>query len=356
MKTGDIISAISLIASLMLAGCNSEPENKYTDGKKDGDWIEYINAYGNLEVPIDSAAYNRRVTYSMGKPVGMAKDYYLNGNIQCEFYLVSSPYILNGKRPADKFKGLIKWFSENPSYIENWKYYDDFGKSDFKKYYVNGYSLVEDDKRFNKSYFLSLNDDNKDLDKLFLKFKDNPQLFDQEMSEITSELYSDPDLRELMNTSNESLKDAFMSLLIFRRLQSNLESNGLEFSSESEGDSQQSDSRNYQNQNNPQQRQCSYCRGTGRCPACNKAFRVRYWDNGWKSENETRPGKVMCDDCDGSGKIYGTSKWPGEEPSWKPCYVSSCNNGWKNCPECNYNGDGERLGECRHCRGTGVER
>lgn len=109
--------------------------------------------------------------------------------------------------------------------------------------------------------------------------------------------------------------------------------------------------------NTQNQSMCSYCKGTGRCPTCNKVFRVHYWKNGYgyKDENETRPGKVMCETCNGSGKIYGTMDLMKKEPRYKPCYISNCNGGWLNCPECNHDGNGEHLGECKHCKGTGYK-
>jgi uncharacterized protein (TIGR02145 family) len=107
------------------------------------------------------------------------------------------------------------------------------------------------------------------------------------------------------------------------------------------------------NQKGQNQPECSHCRGTGRCPSCSKVFRVTYWDGyGYKSENETRLGKVICETCRGSGKIYGTMDLMKREPNYKICYVCK-GTGWKNCPECNSAGYGEHLGECTNCRGTG---
>ena len=118
---------------------------------------------------------------------------------------------------------------------------------------------------------------------------------------------------------------------------------------------------NIQSNNTTQQqekRKCYSCNGTGKCSKCMKAFRVHYWAGkgpGWKDENETRPGKIMCDDCHGAGVIYGRHPY-GEDPEYKKCYVSACNNGWKNCPECNYNGNSNNLGQCQKCKGSGFDR
>lgn len=118
----------------------------------------------------------------------------------------------------------------------------------------------------------------------------------------------------------------------------------------------QQNTNNNNNQKEQNLTECSYCRGTGKCPSCNKVFRVHYWDGyGYKDENETRPGKVMCETCYGSGKIYGTMDLIKKAPNYRTCYV--CNgSGWRNCPECNYGGDGQHLGECSHCNGTGYKK
>jgi hypothetical protein len=107
-----------------------------------------------------------------------------------------------------------------------------------------------------------------------------------------------------------------------------------------------------------EKRKCSSCKGTGKCSTCMKTFRVRYWagkNPGWKSENETRPGKVMCNRCHGAGVIYGRHPF-GEDPEYEKCHVGGCNNGWENCPKCNNSGNGNNLGQCKTCKGTGFDR
>lgn len=101
--------------------------------------------------------------------------------------------------------------------------------------------------------------------------------------------------------------------------------------------------------------QCRYCNGTGKCRTCNKVFRTHYWDgknSGWKNSNETRPGQVMCTTCNGAGVLYGSKSY-GEDPQTKPCYNSSCKSGWIFCQECNYSGNGQNLGQCIKCKGSG---
>ena len=113
---------------------------------------------------------------------------------------------------------------------------------------------------------------------------------------------------------------------------------------------------NNQNTNQQTKRQCYYCHGTGKCPTCNRTFRVHFWDEnleGWEDRNETRPGYVMCSDCHGSGRIYEATNMFTHKTDSRPCKV--CHDGWVYCQECNSNGNGTNLGVCYHCRGTGYE-
>ena len=119
------------------------------------------------------------------------------------------------------------------------------------------------------------------------------------------------------------------------------------------------DQQNYGNQQSSQQsqRKCSYCNGTGRCSTCSRTFRVHYWGGrgaGWRDKNEMRPGQIMCDTCYGTGLIYGVTPINGDPPT-KPCHVCD-GSGWKNCPDCNYGGNGRNIGQCSHCNGTGISR
>ena len=118
-----------------------------------------------------------------------------------------------------------------------------------------------------------------------------------------------------------------------------------------------SNSSTNQKQNNPpEKRKCDYCKGTGKCQTCSKIFTTHYWAgkySGWKNGNETRPGQIMCEDCHGSGLIYGIYGFGDDNPASKKCYVSNCRNGWLYCPKCNHYGNGDKLGQCRECRGTG---
>jgi hypothetical protein len=99
---------------------------------------------------------------------------------------------------------------------------------------------------------------------------------------------------------------------------------------------------------------CSSCKGSGKCRECGKTFKKQYYkgNGSYEYRNETRPGLVMCGDCWGRGhkKVKRT------EGGWEPgedCYVSSCEDGWRVCSECNNSGNGRNIGQCRSCKGTG---
>jgi hypothetical protein len=109
------------------------------------------------------------------------------------------------------------------------------------------------------------------------------------------------------------------------------------------------------NSNLKSKSKCTSCSGTGRCRFCNVTFSVRSYDynrKGWNTQNETRVGYIMCNECNGAGVKYGTSSG-NSGPSSKKCHVSNCNNGWRQCSSCNYQGKGRSLGQCHSCRGTG---
>jgi hypothetical protein len=111
-----------------------------------------------------------------------------------------------------------------------------------------------------------------------------------------------------------------------------------------------------QNQITPSvKEECFRCSGNGNCEECSKVFQSTYWDwslHQYKSRNETRPGLVMCGQCRGSGEIYGLFNG-NKDPEIKECWV--CKDGWRNCQKCNSNGNGQYLGKCPDCYGSGYE-
>lgn len=288
-------------------------KNKYdSDGNKHGEWVEYIDEIGSEEVAKESASYIRKLEFNHGVPVGLARDFYPNGKLQCEFYLISQPYTKNGERPADNFKGLVKWFDENTK-IEDWMYYDDNGDRDMEKYILMGIDEIKEDSRFDEAVF-----------------KEKYQVIRDRRIELEKEIRSND---EMPPTGSED-----------------------EIGNSTENYNNQSSNPSTQNLN----KRCNHCYGTGKCPSCKGPFTVHYWGGyGWKDRNEYRPGYVICRDCRGAGVIY-TGGWDynasPKQPLSKSCYVSGCINGWLFCKECNYSGNGNNLGICKECKGTGLSK
>jgi len=332
-------------------------ENQYDSNDfKHGNWTEYILGDGSREVTKDSADFIRKMKYDHGIPVGMGKDYYPNGSLQSEYYLISNPYKKDA-RPKDKYKGLILWFTQDTTNIKDWSYYDEYGNWDFKKYFITGVEEIEKDGRFDNDYLQTNFQNWIQLAILFDKYHNKADLFDADFNEITASLYSDRELKKLLTGDNPELNKLFLQYAVMQRFLASVEEHNYTNDDHEESPTAYQDQRidNNSTQFQNQRRKCLQCDGTGKCKTCMKAFRVHYWAGvgpGWKDQNETRPGQIMCDDCDGAGVIYGRHPL-GEDPEYKKCYVSSCHHGWKNCPSCNYNGNGNNLGQCSRCSGSG---
>jgi hypothetical protein len=115
-------------------------------------------------------------------------------------------------------------------------------------------------------------------------------------------------------------------------------------------------SRNQNETNTPKKnttetlRDCSECRGNGRCKICGNAQKSGYYNQAGRyvNINEVRPGMTICTSCKGSGLWADFSR----DCSW-------CNGqGWTFCKSCNRNGDGrsEQVGRCKHCDGVGKKK
>ena len=98
--------------------------------------------------------------------------------------------------------------------------------------------------------------------------------------------------------------------------------------------------------NKSEKRKCSHCYGSGKCPKCNTPQQIGYYDESGSfiRGNEIRLGYIVCDLCKGAG-------YSGKGSMRMKC--GWCQIGWKYCPECNYGGNGRKIGQCRDCNGTG---
>ena len=115
------------------------------------------------------------------------------------------------------------------------------------------------------------------------------------------------------------------------------------------------------NQNNPnqsfqrQRENCITCNGSGKCNGCNKYFNCRYYNanasEGFRIQNrqETKPGYVMCTNCEGSSYSW---QWPNNNAEHNiPCHVGRCINGWIECSKCSTS----NRGACTECNGRGYQ-
>jgi hypothetical protein len=91
------------------------------------------------------------------------------------------------------------------------------------------------------------------------------------------------------------------------------------------------------------QKKCSSCSGTGKCGKCGKTQQDGYYNIGgsYVRISEVRLGMIICKSCHGYGLFMK-----------KPCGFCQ-SKGWEFCPECNYNGKGSNVGQCRTCKGSG---
>jgi hypothetical protein len=192
------------LLSLFFVLCSCE-QNKYVDGKKDGNWTEYLDSSRVSEVTEDSAIFLRKIKYNEGMPEGMVSDSYLNSTkSKFEFYLISGPYLENKERPEDKFIGVVKEFDEKNDKIINFNCFDQFGVGDPKTYFVKGFDLLKDDKRFDSLYFSSLHGKENKLQSM-QKFHNRPELFDKESARIIAQAYANPSIKKLIKEDENNV-------------------------------------------------------------------------------------------------------------------------------------------------------
>jgi hypothetical protein len=197
--------------AMIFVFCSCE-QNQYVDGKKDGDWIEYLDSSRESEVIIDSAIFLRKIKYNKGMPEGLVSDSYINSTKpKFEFHLMSGPYLQNEKRPADKFIGVVKEFDEKNDKIVDFKYFDQFGILDSRSYFVMGLEELKKDERFDSLYFFSIQDKGNRLQSM-RKFHNRPDLFDKEAASIIAKAYANSSIKKLIN---EDKNNVFINAILF---------------------------------------------------------------------------------------------------------------------------------------------
>jgi hypothetical protein len=141
---------------------------------------------------------HREIKYNKGMPEGLVSDSYVNSTkSKFEFYLISGPYLENKKRPENKFIGVLKEFDDKNDKIVNFNCFDQFGVHDNRSYFVKGFDLLKDDKRFDSLYFCSLNGKENELESM-RKFHNRPDLFDKEAATIIAKAYANPSIKKLI--------------------------------------------------------------------------------------------------------------------------------------------------------------
>ena len=103
-----------LITPLLAQNLQKSP-NLIKDGKREGDWTVWMDKNWIPTANKDSAVYYRQITYQAGKPIGMVRDHYQNGNVQWEGQLISD-------QPADVIDGTAIWYYENGQMSEVQEY------------------------------------------------------------------------------------------------------------------------------------------------------------------------------------------------------------------------------------------
>jgi hypothetical protein len=161
MKT-NIIATLFVLFNFNFISVNAQPgfihkkdaKNLMQNGVKEGNWIEYLDFNDSVIPAAKSPSYYQLTIYKDGKPTGIVRCYYMNGNIfketpyidgqingvqkgYYEYYNIGkigweTPYVNNKKNGLQKdyyYNGQIE--SETP-------YTDDKINGTQKLYYENG--------------------------------------------------------------------------------------------------------------------------------------------------------------------------------------------------------------------------
>jgi CHAT domain-containing protein len=106
-----IFCGFGLLAQNLPSGANKVNR----EGKRDGKWIIWFRKDATPTLIRDSTAYYREVTFLDDQPNGLVKDYYLNGNLRWEGYLVTD-------RPTDVRNGKSVSYDEQGNKTEEAQY------------------------------------------------------------------------------------------------------------------------------------------------------------------------------------------------------------------------------------------
>lgn len=141
-----VTTAICFLFASGFTNIPSNPNKFNTKGQRTGTWTTLNDKNWKETTNQDSAFYYRIITYDQGKPVGVVKDYYLNGNLQWQGKLVSeNPDIIAdgmityfNESGAKTSEGLMQGNKKNGPWQE-WYADGTFGKGNYKNNQLDGH-------------------------------------------------------------------------------------------------------------------------------------------------------------------------------------------------------------------------
>ena len=147
-------------------------DRRYEYGQKDGSWKYYYDSDWNEVTFPEGASFYRDITYEKGKPVGIVKDYFIDGTLQWEGQLTSDfPDVVNGNFKFYSQDGML---IREESYKNNLKHgtikeYDNRGNLSSQNTYSEGNSLSS------TQYYENGNKKSEQVYKT-IEYSDNPNL------------------------------------------------------------------------------------------------------------------------------------------------------------------------------------
>lgn len=128
-----------VILSLLLTGCfsisalaqkgftkKSDAKNEMKDGKKNGNWVEYMDAMGKATTDTTAPFYSL-IVYKAGQRDGLMNEYTKGGKLIC-----SMPY------KKGKLNGVAKYYYDDGKLSGETTYKDDNMNGLQKSYYESG--------------------------------------------------------------------------------------------------------------------------------------------------------------------------------------------------------------------------